>query len=536
MIRFENQGTYTYLVYEVEENDVIDNVSLNMLIKNKIPGLANTLFTQMDTNRYIKYNVSSKVTAKQFMAGVVNRKKLLSFFKGIIDGYMSIDDYMLSTDQIVMDLDYIFTDVSTGDTYLICIPLQNRSFSNEDMPSFLKKVMFSTNFDQNENCDHVAKIINYLNSSSSFSLESFRNLLKEIEGGTGAAQHAAPQPSPAKLTKSPVPAQPVMPKPVQPAVQPPVQPPVQQSQAAVKPPVSAPAAPPKFQVPDISVKSANTANDGDTGEGKEKKMSMFYLLQHYNKENAELYKAQKAQKKASAKDTAGKSSSVGFAVPGTGSSSGSNSSSEGTPSGSFGFAIPGKGDGLSTKLSKKSGGPGLTLQKDPVAPPPAPPAPPSAPAQPKIPGAAPVMPSAMEQPLTTPVSVMPQQSITNFGETTVLNMSGADTTVLNPSQLNAPSYPYLIRAKYSEKIMINKPVFKIGKERSYVDYFIGDNTAISRSHANIITKDNKYFVMDTNSTNHTYLNGMMIQSNVEYELTDGAKVRFANEEFEFKLN
>ena len=228
MIRFENQGTYTYLVYEVEENDVIDNVSLNMLIKNKIPGLANTLFTQMDTNRYIKYNVSSKVTAKQFMAGVVNRKKLLSFFKGIIDGYMSIDDYMLSTDQIVMDLDYIFTDVSTGDTYLICIPLQNRSFSNEDMPSFLKKVMFSTNFDQNENCDHVAKIINYLNSSSSFSLESFRNLLKEIEGGTGAAQHAAPQPSPAKLTKSPVPAQPVMPKPVQPAVQPPVQPPVQQ--------------------------------------------------------------------------------------------------------------------------------------------------------------------------------------------------------------------------------------------------------------------------------------------------------------------
>ena len=75
----------------------------------------------------------------------------------------------------------------------------------------------------------------------------------------------------------------------------------------------------------------------------------------------------------------------------------------------------------------------------------------------------------------------------------------------------------------------------MGKEKSYVDYFISDNTAISRSHANVISRDGEYFVVDTNSTNHTYVNGMMIQSNVETKIDDGARIRLANEEFEFKL-
>lgn len=89
--------------------------------------------------------------------------------------------------------------------------------------------------------------------------------------------------------------------------------------------------------------------------------------------------------------------------------------------------------------------------------------------------------------------------------------------------------------KNNEKIPLNKPVFRIGKERSYVDYFISDNTAISRSHANIINRDGEFFIVDTNSTNHTYVNGGMIQSNVETKLSNGTKIRLANEDFEFKL-
>lgn len=63
---FENQGTNTYLVYTVQPEDTIDTMSLGMLTNNKILGLAPTQFMQMDTVKYIKYNVSARVSAKQF--------------------------------------------------------------------------------------------------------------------------------------------------------------------------------------------------------------------------------------------------------------------------------------------------------------------------------------------------------------------------------------------------------------------------------------------------------------------------------------
>ena len=131
---------------------------------------------------------------------------------------------------------------------------------------------------------------------------------------------------------------------------------------------------------------------------------------------------------------------------------------------------------------------------------------------------------------------MPQTQSANFGETTVLSGGGiGETTVLGVFTATVEVKPYLIRVKNNEKILLDKPVFRIGKEKSYVDYFIGDNTAISRSHANIVCKDGEYFVVDTNSTNHTYVNGTMLASNVETKVTDGAKIRLANEDFEFKL-
>ena len=101
--------------------------------------------------------------------------------------------------------------------------------------------------------------------------------------------------------------------------------------------------------------------------------------------------------------------------------------------------------------------------------------------------------------------------------------------------INEKPNPRLIRIKTNEVIIIDKPVFRIGRERSYVDYCIGDNTAISRSHVNIISKDSEFFIVDTRSTNHTYINGYVIGSNVETPIYHQTKIRLANEFFEFLL-
>lgn len=94
-------------------------------------------------------------------------------------------------------------------------------------------------------------------------------------------------------------------------------------------------------------------------------------------------------------------------------------------------------------------------------------------------------------------------------------------------------FPTLHRIQTEEDIRINKPVFRIGKERSYADYFVSNNNAVSRSHADIITRGQKYYVIDLNSKNKTYVNGQPIPIQQEIEISNGDCLRLANEEFVF---
>lgn len=507
---FENQGTNTYLVYAVDANESIDSMSLGMLTNNHIPGLAPAIFTQMDTTKYIKYNVTAHISVKQFFSGYVNKKRLIGVFNGIVDAMLSAEDYMIDVNTISLDLDYIFADVTTCETILICLPIENQEQNSVDLGAFFKNIMFSTQFDPTENCDYVAKIINYLNSTPVFSLVDFKNILYGIDKEAAPVQKAQP------VVSQPV-AQPVVQnKP--PVQQKPIQPVQTTTSTTQAPPVQQPVVnkPPVVEKPPVAVPPIqNTPSSSAVQEKKaEKKMSMFNLMMHYSKENVEIYKAQKAaQKSAETKPVASKPaptpskkpvSNTSFAVPGQAATQPTN------------FAVPGQATPPVNNTP---------VQSAPVKKEEAPAAQPQTPVQKPV----------TQQPAYQP-PVVPQSQSMNFGETTVLGGgSMGETTVLGVATATVQENPHLIRAKNNEKINLNKPVFRIGKEKSYVDYFIGDNTAISRSHANFITRDGEYFVTDTNSTNHTYVNGVMIQSNVETKLAHGDKVRLANEDFEFKL-
>ena len=131
--------------------------------------------------------------------------------------------------------------------------------------------------------------------------------------------------------------------------------------------------------------------------------------------------------------------------------------------------------------------------------------------------------------------------------TSLLNEGDLDdpTSLLDDGDIDEPTsllsegpqitYPYLIRKSSFDRTDINKPVFRIGKERSYVDCFVANNNAVSRIHADIITRNNCYFVKDENSTNGTYVNGNRLSPNEEVQVFDGDIITFANEEFEFHM-
>lgn len=110
---------------------------------------------------------------------------------------------------------------------------------------------------------------------------------------------------------------------------------------------------------------------------------------------------------------------------------------------------------------------------------------------------------------------------------------GSDETGLLIENNQSVGFPVLYRILTEERISINKPVFRLGKEKSYVDYFVNNNIAVSRSHADIITRGDKCFVKDLNSKNHTFINNQEIPIHMEVEIHDGDRLKLGNEEFIF---
>ncbi len=546
---YENQGTTTYLVYKIKENDQIDTMTLGMLTNNKIPGLVPTTFTQMDKDKYIKFNVSAKVSASQFLSGTVKRKQLLGMFRGITEAMVAAEDYMLDKNDICLNADYIFADVSTCDSLLICLPvkasdgespLAETAEKNEGPVEFFRNIMFTTRFDRTEDCGYVAGIMNYLNTTSVTDMRDMKQILDGLDRQTTETPltpvqgQMMAQPSGQSYSQSMQ----------QPAGQPfdPAQPFEQvpsfgqaqlfeqsrsdaQDMVAVGNVVPMPAGKP-VQNPSGTVspkKAKSTAKKAEKSNQEKQpenpadntpEMTFMYLMQHYSKENKAIYDAQKEAKKQKNDKKSTK----------TKEKPASKSDKKSQANANVGFVVPGM-DGTAVPPVQ------------PVAP------------QPKVRAAS--VQSSQPQPTVTqvpPMQAQPQPTIMQtppmqpqmpvMSETTVLvsPMIG-ETTVLVNGQLPGQNQmiPFLIRRKGNEKISLNKPVFRIGKERSYADYFIGDNTAISRSHANIVSRDGEYYLIDTNSTNHTFLNGQMIQSNVETKLAHGDTIRLANEDFEFKL-
>lgn len=444
---YENGNTSNYLVYQADETETIDTVALGMITNNTIPGVLPLIFMQNNSNRFVKYNITAKVSMKMFFDGVITKKKFLTVMSGICSALMNCDDYMLELSSFVLNTEYIYIDVSTSKAFLVCVPFLTEK-AELNYKDFFKNILFCSQFDQSENCDYIAKIITFLNTDQSCTLKSIRDFADKMLKEEGAAEYVRPE----IINRS--------------AANPNINQAVQINSPVINRELKTESAVPPVSFSHQNIPQTVSAEDGQSL--KKKKSFSFGFNKNKN---------EKKEKKAKASDA------PSMAIPGA-------EIKQTAPS------APAQ-----SRPEVKAGGGSFTDLAQP------------APAQ---------QSSAAESYI--PMEVISSQSAVNM-----------NTTVLSKEMLSPDAVPTLYRLKTNTSVSLDKPVFRIGKEPSFVDYCISDNTAISRSHANIIRRGDDYYIVDTNSTNHTFVNGSMINSNEEIRLEQGYKIRFANEEFEFRF-
>lgn len=112
--------------------------------------------------------------------------------------------------------------------------------------------------------------------------------------------------------------------------------------------------------------------------------------------------------------------------------------------------------------------------------------------------------------VTMQQQIMQQVMQGSMDGTTVLSDDGISVQQIQQMQPVNYHFASLTRQVTGEKIELGKPSFVLGKNPEKSDYAVADNTNISRVHAVITTRNGRYYVMDQNSTNGTFINGSLL--------------------------
>ena len=105
-----------------------------------------------------------------------------------------------------------------------------------------------------------------------------------------------------------------------------------------------------------------------------------------------------------------------------------------------------------------------------------------------------------------------------------------DTVILNDK------IGYLVEHNktYKKRIEIDKDEFIIGRFKEVVDYNIVNKT-VGKIHSKIIKRGNKFYLIDLDSKNGTYINSSKLKPNIPCEIKVGSVIVFSNAKYTFEI-
>ena len=105
------------------------------------------------------------------------------------------------------------------------------------------------------------------------------------------------------------------------------------------------------------------------------------------------------------------------------------------------------------------------------------------------------------------------------------NHSGGGICVLKLSAINTSEY---------FEAVLDKPQIVIGRKQESVDIAFPFNRAIGRRHCVVTNYNGNYCIIDENSLNGTFVNGVKIVPGESVPIKRGDVIRIADREFQLK--
>ena len=182
--KVRNIGSEKYLSYILNDDCEFDEELLDYLEENKIPELIDIIYEEDDENDYLTYNVTGRTTVDALLSNTVNAEKILGIVRGLASGIVNLRDLGIPASYVILHKEFTYVNPVTYDVGMLCVPVESDANINAEFRMFVKDMLTNVTYDDNEDCNYVAKLLNMLNVDK-FTVRNFYAQLTELMESAG---------------------------------------------------------------------------------------------------------------------------------------------------------------------------------------------------------------------------------------------------------------------------------------------------------------------------------------------------------------
>ena len=530
----KNIGRERYLTYIMGEGMEVDEDVLDYCEDNDIPEILNIIYEEDDDYDYLTYDVTGRTTLEKFTEETVNREKVFTLLRNISLAMISVKEHAIPLSYILLNKGFMYVDPDTLSVKFLYLPVESEASVSAEFKSFVRQLMAGMKYDVEEDVSYVGQLLTYINGDS-FNLRGLIGLTEAMmqdAGMTYSEESGIETEDGAEVVDTAT-----------------TEADAEQEKGAMDFMSDLGNADDKLpEIGDDDEEDIELANADTTVLTSEDEAAPEEAVAEPEAEEEIAAEEEEAEEESASEEEEEehKVDEEVEEVPVKKTATPKNIERETEHTETL--------EDIKAKLQELAGA------VDGKNPPPMPPK--------KEPGAKPVrvsraaMLKAAEEAIEEEEAAAENVAEEETEADTKKKSSKKDAKkeaekkeaekkepekkepekkaeVIDNTILGATGAikinPYLIRVNTKERIMINKPVFKIGKATRGVDYRVSGNGAISRQHAVIVHKGDSYYIKDNKSTNHTYVNDVEIADDEEVLLKDNASIRLGDEDFTFRL-
>lgn len=129
---FRRDVSHNYLILQEKEKVDTSAYQVRMLLGNLIPSVLKCHLESLDGQEYFCYDITSRQSVSMlFEEKKFQAEDLRRIFEGLIHVMEDLTEFLINPDQLVLQPEYIYIDVSAGKTYFCCLPGFHREIQEQ---------------------------------------------------------------------------------------------------------------------------------------------------------------------------------------------------------------------------------------------------------------------------------------------------------------------------------------------------------------------------------------------------------------------